>query len=58
MPKRYRNPIPKQHWKRGRTGHVICQCGEGYGSEYDGLCASCRSPKDQKIFDEWRMKNG
>lgn len=35
--------LPKSLWKRGsRTGQVICQCGRGYGSEFDGLCYRCR----------------
>ena len=25
-----------------RTGHSVCSCGRGYGSEYDGLCIRCR----------------
>lgn len=25
-----------------RTGRIICRCGRGYGSEYDGQCTRCR----------------
>ncbi len=59
MSKRHREPIPKQFWKYGRTGKVICQCGKNYGSEYDGLCTSCRNPKDQAKFEEFKqIQNG
>jgi hypothetical protein len=33
-----------------RTGRVICSCGRGYGSEYDGLCTSCRG------YSAWEAK--
>ena len=35
-------PLPKNLWKRGRNGQVVCQCGTRYGSEFDGLCIDCR----------------
>lgn len=25
-----------------RTGAVVCKCGRGYGSEFDGKCTRCR----------------
>jgi hypothetical protein len=28
--------------KRGRTGKLVCRCGKGYASEFDGLCLNCR----------------
>ena len=37
-----RTPLPKHLWKRNAEGRVICQCGKGYGSDFDGLCFQCR----------------
>lgn len=42
VPRRRETPLPEHLRKRGRSGHVICKCGKGYGSEYDGLCLYCR----------------
>jgi len=25
-----------------RSGRIVCKCGKGYGSEYDGKCTRCR----------------
>lgn len=25
-----------------RSGRIVCRCGAGYGSEYDGKCTRCR----------------
>lgn len=32
----------RQYRRSSRTGKPICQCGKGYGSEYDGVCFNCR----------------
>lgn len=29
--------------RSARTGHLICRCGRGYASEFDGRCGLCRS---------------
>ena len=39
---RRETPVPEHLRKRGRAGRVICKCGKGHGSEYDGLCSQCR----------------
>lgn len=44
-----KDPLPNHLWKRNDKGKVICRCGKGYGSEYDGLCLSCRGSADDKI---------
>ena len=40
--KQVKKLLPPNVWKRGRSGRIVCQCGKGYGSEYDGLCFNCR----------------
>ncbi len=25
-----------------RTGNIVCSCGRGYGSDFDGKCYRCR----------------
>ena len=45
-----KEPLPKHLWKRSsRTNEPICRCGKGYGSEYDGLCLSCRGSAADKV---------
>lgn len=36
-----------------RTGKVVCICGKGYGSEFDGKCVNCRGGKTA-----WEARNG
>jgi len=38
------NPDPLQSYVHSARwpGHVVCKCGKGYGSLYDGLCFRCR----------------
>lgn len=42
-----------------RTNRLICGCGKGYASEYDGLCYRCRGDTtawEQKRKDEQLKK--
>lgn len=55
--------MPPDRWPRSRrTNSPICYgCHEGYGSELDGLCTSCRSmtvreaeqANSKKFDNEW-----
>lgn len=33
---------PTKARRSERTGQIICICGRGYGSDFDGLCIFCR----------------
>lgn len=39
--------------KRGRTGKLVCRCGKGYGSEFDGMCFNCRGINGWEAKGEW-----
>ena len=45
------------HSRSLRTGAVICKCGQGYGSERDGLCTRCRPQSKRTYTDNISFKD-
>ena len=50
-------PKPVTHARSERTGAVVCKCGQGYGSERDGLCTRCRPQSKRTYTDNISFKD-